>query len=215
MVTAPTAVDRRRYEALRAYTSKAWTLQQVADRVGYTPAGEPGPPTPQRRAVTVRPAGQARTQERTTQGPGPRASDRTTAAGPVRVWDQGRALAAEGTAAQPHRRRPDPRRGRVRPAVTRTRTTRGPASTPPPPAATPGWAAARVIDFAAFPDRFDTQLAGLLLSHAQQVASTCRCGCTGRLPRHERHPRRLPAAVPARAQAHPHPPGLPRRRPAP
>ena len=34
--TAPTAVNHRRYEALRAYYVEGLSLQQAADRFGYT-----------------------------------------------------------------------------------------------------------------------------------------------------------------------------------
>ena len=43
------------------------------------------------------------------------------------------------------------------------------------------------------------------------VPGPARPGRGGRLPRHPGHPRHLLAAVPAGAQAHPHPAGLPRR----
>ncbi len=69
--------------------------------------------------------------------------------------------------------------------------------------------AARVIDFAAFPDRFDTQLAGLLLVVPDLVAFDLPAWW----PR-PATPARTPSppfagCCPARAQAHPHPPPAP------
>ena len=71
---------------------------------------------------------------------------------------------------------------------------------------------AAVIDFAAFPARAETRLAGLLLAVPDLVALDLPALTRGgRLPRHLGHPRRLVAAVPAGAEADRHPPGLPRR----
>ena len=71
---------------------------------------------------------------------------------------------------------------------------------------------AKVIDFAAFPAAATTRLAGLLLAVPDLVALDLPAlARNGRLPGHPRHPRRLLAAVPAGAQAHRHPAGLPRR----
>ena len=83
--TAPTAVNHRRYEALRAYYVEGLSLQQAADRLGYTRWAMVNL-VRQHKASELSlfaPPAKPGTQERTTQGPGPRASDRTAAAGPV------------------------------------------------------------------------------------------------------------------------------------
>ena len=71
---------------------------------------------------------------------------------------------------------------------------------------------AAVIDFAAFPARAETRLAGLLLAVPNLVALDLPALTrAGRLPGHLRHPGDIVAAVPARAEADRHPPGVPRR----
>ena len=71
---------------------------------------------------------------------------------------------------------------------------------------------AAVIDFAAFPARAETSLAGLLLALPDLVSLDLPALIRGRrLPRHHGHPGRVLAAVPARAEADRHPAGLPRR----
>ena len=96
--TAPTAVNHRRYEALRAYYVEGLTLQQAADRFGYT------------RWAMVNLVRQLRTDELSLFAPpakpGPKSAPRKD---PVRdrvielrrqgrsVYEISRALAAEGT----------------------------------------------------------------------------------------------------------------------
>ena len=71
---------------------------------------------------------------------------------------------------------------------------------------------APVLDFAAWPARLDTGRAGLLLVVPDLVnLDLPALAAARRLPRHPGHPRGQLAAVPAGAQAHPHPAGLPRR----
>ena len=184
---------------------------EAGARVGYTrsSAGHPGPRLPGREAPVFAPPGQAGPQERPGEGRRPRPGHRAAPPGPVGLRDQHPAD-RRGDPAQPHRGRADPGRGRLRAAAAR----------PEPEASTSPATAGRdtrlprapVIDFAAFPARADTSLAGLLLTIPDLVALDLPAlAGHGRLPRHRGDPRRQPDPVPAGPQAHRHPAGLPRR----
>ena len=82
--------------------------------------------------------------------------------------------------------------------------------------ATPGrdttWPAAAVIDFSTWPDQQKSTRAGLLLAVPDLVSLDLAALAAAAVPSwHPGHPRHLLAAVPAGAQAHPYPAGLPRR----
>ena len=167
--TAPTAVNHRRYEALRAYYVEGLSLQQVADRFGYTrwamvnlvrqhrndelslfaPPAKPGPKSAPRKDRVRERVIELRRQGRS-------------------VYEISRALAVEGT---PLNRTGV---GEILAEEGFGRLLRGPEPDVSVNPATTGrdtrLPAARVIDFAAFPDRFDTQLAGLLLVVPDLVA---------------------------------------------
>jgi transposase len=154
--TAPTAVNHRRYEALRAYYVEGLTLQQVADRFGYTrwamvnlvrqhrndelslfaPPAKPGPKSAPRKDRVRERVIELRRQGRS-------------------VYEISRALAVEGT---PLNRTGV---GEILAEEGFGRLLRGPEPDVSVNPATTGrdtrLPAARVIDFAAFPDRFDTQ----------------------------------------------------------
>ena len=129
-------VNQRRYEALRAYLSRG-PLLQAAGRAGYTRARWVSLVRDFRagQAAPVRPARQARPQDRPGARTPPAPGSSNCAATGLSVYEIAPA-GRGGHPAGPHRRRRDPRRGRLR------RLLRGPApdasTARPPPAATPG-----------------------------------------------------------------------------
>jgi len=167
--TAPTQVNQRRYEALRAYYVQGLSFQQAADRFGYTrwavvnlvrqhkagelslfaPPAKPGPKSAPRKDRARARVTQLRRQGRSVYEISAALAVEGT---PLNRTGVGQILAEEGFGRL--LRGPEPQAS-VNPA-TAGRDTRLPT--------------ARVIDFAAFPSRFDTQLAGLLLVVPDLVA---------------------------------------------
>ena len=162
--TRPVQPNQRRYEALRAYFTEDLTVAEAGARAGYTRASMASllRDFPGRPAAAVRPARQARPPEPPRPGSAPRArvielrrqglsgseiSARLRAGGtPLNRTGVGQILArglGAGCCAAP---RPPPAPARRR----QGRDTRLPRTA--------------VIDFAAFPARAETSLAGLLLA---------------------------------------------------
>ena len=206
-------VNQRRYEALRAYLFQGASLQQAADATGYTrdalaslvrdlrvgkltvfaPPGVPGrksaPKTDAARARVI----ELRRDGRSIHEISTRLSQEGTPLGPTAVSG---ILRKEGFG----------------------RLLRGPV---PEPTSSPGTGpdtrlpAAAVIDFAAFPARVHTTMAGLLLAIPEPGRPRpARPGRRGPLPRDQDDPRHCLSAVPARPQAHRYPARVPRRRTA-
>jgi hypothetical protein len=206
-------VNQRRYEALRAYFVDQLSYAEAGARFGYTrwaminlvrehragnlelfaPPRKPGPapgtaPAKDRvrgRVIELRRQGLS-TYE---------ISRRLTAEDtPLNRTSVAEILAEEGFGRL--LRRPEPEAS-ISPATPGRDTT---------------WPAAAVIDFAAWPARLDSTRAGLLLAVPDLVSLDLPAlAAGGRVPRHPGHPPGVVAAVPAGAQAHPHPSGLPRR----
>jgi hypothetical protein len=213
--TAPGQVNQRRYEALRAFFVDGLTYEQAGERFGYTRwamvnlvrehrAGKlelfaaPKKPGPPAGSTPAKDRARGRVIELRRQGLSTyEISARLAAEGrPLNRTSVGEILAGEGFGRLV--RRPEPE-----------------ASISP---ATPGrdtsLPRAQVIDFAAWPARLESVRAGLLLVIPDLVnldLPVLAAAAGGRLPRHQGHPRGQLAAVPAGAQAHPHPAGLPRR----
>ncbi len=167
--TRPAEPNQRRYEALRAYFTEDLTVAQAGARVGYTrasmaslirdfragqlrlfaPPGKPGPGS-----APKKDAARARVIALRRQGLSVHEiSSRLTAGGtPLNRTGVGQILAEEGFGRL--LRHPAPEAS-ISPA-TAGRDTRLPR--------------ARVIDFATFPERADTRLAGLLLAVPDLVA---------------------------------------------
>jgi hypothetical protein len=204
-------VNQRHYEALRAYLYQGLPLREAAEAGGYTrdalaslvrdlragkltvfaPPGTPGRKTAPKagaargRVIELRREGLSVYEISTRLGQVGTPLGRTAVSGILREEGFGRLLRGPAPAAS------------TSPA-TSGRDTRLPA--------------AAVIDFAAVPARAHTAMAGLLLAVPDLVAlGPARPGGRSRLPGNLRHPGRLLAAVAARAQAHRHPPGQPRR----
>jgi hypothetical protein len=169
--TAPEQVNHKRYEALRAYFTEGLTLQQAAERSGYTrwamvdlvrqyragklelfaPAKKPGPPpgsAPAKERVRGRVIELRRQGYSTYEISGRLAAEGT----PLNRTSVGEILAGEGFGRL--LRRPEPEAS-ASPA-TAGRDTALPA--------------AKIIDFASWPARLDTTKAGLLLAVPDLVA---------------------------------------------
>ena len=169
--TAPEQVNHKRYEALRVYFTEGLTLQQAAERSGYTrwamvdlvrqyragklelfaPAKKPGPPpgsAPAKERVRGRVIELRRQGYSTYEISGRLAAEGT----PLNRTSVGEILAGEGFGRL--LRRPEPEAS-ASPA-TAGRDTALPA--------------AKIIDFASWPARLDTTKAGLLLAVPDLVA---------------------------------------------
>ena len=169
--TAPEQVNHKRYEALRAYFTEGLTLQQAAERFGYTrwamvdlvrqyragklelfaPAKKPGPPpgsAPAKERVRGRVIELRRQGYSTYEISGRLAAEGT----PLNRTSVGEILAGEGFGRL--LRRPEPEAS-VCPATPGRDTT---------------LPAAKIIDFASWPARLDTTKAGLLLAVPDLVA---------------------------------------------
>ncbi len=214
--TAPEQVNHRRYEALRAYFVDGLSYAEAGARFGYTrwaminlvrdyrkgklelfaPPRKPGPAP-----------GTAPAKERV-RGPGDRAAPRRA----VQLRDL-RPAGRRAHPAQPHQRRRDPRRGRLRTAAAPPRADRQhqPGHRRPRHPAAPHHA-----DRLPILARHSRNRQGRAAAAGARPGRTrpARPGAHGRLPGHPGGARDLVAAVAAGAQADPHPPGLPRRRPA-
>ena len=211
--TAPRQVNQRRYEALRAYFVDGLTYQQAGARFGYTRwaminlvreyrAGKlelfaaPKKPGPPPGAAPAKERARGRVTELRRQGCSTyEISGRLAAEGiPLNRTSVAEILAEEGFGRL--LRRPEPEAS-ISPAT---------------PGRDTGLPAARVIDFAAWPERLETTRAGLLLAVPDLVSLDLPAlvSAVG-YPGTRGHPRGELAAVPARAQAHPHPACLPRR----
>ncbi len=167
--TAPAQPNQRRYEALRAYFVERVSVAEAAARAGYTrasmatllrdfragrvqmfaPPGRPGPKSAPRKD-----AARARVTELRRQG--------------LSVYEISARLAAEGTGLN------RTGVGQILAEEGFGRLLRGPAAEASASPATAGrdtrLPAARVIDFAAFPARAETSLAGLLLTIPDLIA---------------------------------------------
>ncbi|MBA2473694.1 MAG: hypothetical protein H0V41_16215 [Pseudonocardiales bacterium] len=209
--TAPTQPNQRRYEALRAYFVERLSVAQAGARAGYTRASM---------ASLLRDFRAGKVQMFATPGrPGPKsapAKDRARARVVelrrlgLSVYEISSRLRAEAT---PLNRTGV---GQILAEEGFGRLLRGPE---PTASANPGTAGrdtqlprASVIDFATFPTRTDTSLAGLLLMIPDLVALdlpalVAKAGYPGTAA--------IPATngdpVPAGAEADRHPAGLPRR----
>ena len=169
--TAPEQVSHKRYEALRAYFTDGLTLQQAAERFGYTrwamvdlvrqyragklelfaPAKKPGPPpgsAPAKERVRGRVIELRRQGYSTYEISGRLAAEGT----PLNRTSVGEILAEEGFGRL--LRRPEPE-------ASASPATAGRDTTLP---------AAKIIDFASWPARLDTTKAGLLLAVPDLVA---------------------------------------------
>jgi len=172
LLAGPGQVNQRRYEALRAYLYEGASLQQAADAAGYTrnalaslvrdlragrltlfaPAGRPG-----RKSAPRKDAARGRVIELRRAG--------------LSVYEISSRLRAEGT---PLNRTGV---GQILAEEGFGRLLRGPA---PEASASPATAGrdtrlprAAVLDFAAFPARAETRLAGLLLAVPDLVTWSC------------------------------------------
>jgi transposase-like protein len=167
--TAPRHPNQRRYEALRAYFTEGLTVAEAGARAGYTrssmasllrdfragrlelfaPPGKPGP-----RTAPAKDRARARVTELRRDG--------------LSVYEISARLRAEGT---PLNRTGV---GQILAEEGFGRLLRGPAAQASTSPATPGrdtqLPRAAVMDFAAFPARADTRLAGLLLAIPDLVA---------------------------------------------
>ena len=165
----PAQINQRRYEAVRAYVLEGAPLAEAATRLGYSPSAlaslvrdfragklalfaEPG--RPGRKSAPKRDAARGRVVELRRQGLSVyEISARLAAEGrPLNRTGVGQILAEEGFGRL--LRHPEPEAS-ISPA-TAGRDTNLPR--------------AKVIDFAAFPERADTRLAGLLLAVPDLVA---------------------------------------------
>ena len=208
--TRPVQPNQRRYEALRAYFTEDLTVAEAGARAGDTRASmasllrDPGPPAaavrplpgkPGPRTAPARERARARVIELRREGLSvDEISARLRAGGtPLNRTGVGQILAEEGFGL----------------------LLRGPAPAASTSPATAGrdtrLPRAAVIDFAAFPARAETSLAGLLLAVPDLVSLDLPALIKKASTRHLRHPRDLLAAVPAGAEADRHPAGVPRR----
>ena len=211
--SAPAQLNHRRYEALRAWFTEGLTYEQAAQRFGYTRwamvslvrefrAGKldlfaaPRKPGPPPGTAPAKDRARGRVIELRRQGLSTyEISARLAAEGrPLNRTSVGEILAGEGFG----------------------RLVRGPQPAESISPATPGrdtrLPRASVIDFGTWPAQLESTRAGLLLVLPDLVnLDLPALARPGRLPRHPHHPRGLLAAVPAGAQAHQHPAGLPRR----
>ena len=211
--TSPQQVNQRRYEALRAYFVDRLSYAQAGARFGYTRwaminlvrehrAGKlelfapPRKPGPAPGTAPAKDRARGRVIELRRQG--------------LSSYEISRRLTSRGHPAEPHLGRGDPRRGGVR-AAAAAPGARGQHL--------PGHSRPR-HELAGRDGHRLQYLAGPAGQHPGRAAARrpgpgvpgpARPGRGGRLPRHPGHPRHLLAAVPAGAQAHPHPAGLPRR----
>ena len=175
--------------------------------------GRPGPRLPRRQAGPVRPGPQTRTptRERADQRPRPRPGHRATTPRAVRLRDL-RPSGRRRHTVEPHQRRGNPHRRRVRP----------PAASPCPrsvhrdrhPGTRHEPAGGRSAGLRRLPRPVPHHDGRPAAGHPRpDRAGPARPDPRRRLPRHPGHPRDQLAAVPALAQTHRHPPRLPRRRP--
>ncbi len=169
MFASPASVNQRRYEAIRAYLYEGASLAQAAARFGYTRSAlaslvrdwragkltlfaEPG--RPGRKSAPKKDAARARVVQLRRQGLSVYEISARLAreARPLNRTGVGQILAEEGFGRL--LRHPEPE-------ASASPATPGRDTTLPP---------AKVIDFAAFPERADTRLAGLLLAVPDLVA---------------------------------------------
>jgi transposase len=210
--TSSDQVNQRRYEALRAYFVDGLTYAEAVARFGYSRwalinlvreyrAGKlelfavPKKPGPPPGAAPARERVRGRVIELRRQGYSTyEISGRLAAAGtPLNRTSVAEILAEEGFGRL--LRHPEPKAS-ISPA-TAGRDTNLPA--------------AKIIDFAAWPGRLETTRAGLLLAVPDLVSLDLpTLAAAAGYPGTRVIPGRELAAVPAGAQAHPHPPRLPR-----